>query len=70
MEQGAEMVDFAGVVEVVGDHDPDDGAGGHAVAPVGEAVAVQLGVVGQGADGGEPAAVAVGEPGEQLVART
>lgn len=53
------MVDFAGVVEVVGDQDADEGARGQALAPVSEALAFQLGVVLEGANGRQPPAVSL-----------
>ena len=49
LQQGAKMVDLAGMVKVVGDRDVDDGARvGRCRAPVGEARALQFGIVGQG----------------------
>lgn len=65
-QQSAQVIDFACMIKVVGNHDTDDDASGQAIAPVGETIAVQFSIVGQGADGGQPAAMAVGEPGEEF----
>jgi hypothetical protein len=40
VEEGAEVVDFTSMVEVVSDHEADEDAGG-------QAVAVQFGIVGE-----------------------
>jgi hypothetical protein len=50
----------------VTDHDVDDVAGRKAVAPVGEALVVEFSVVGQRADGREPAPVTFAQPLQQF----
>ena len=45
LKQGAQVIDLPGMVEIMGDHDVDLGAGRQAVAPIGEALAIQFGII-------------------------
>lgn len=63
------MVDFSGVVEIVGDHDANNSASGQTLTPVCETVAVQFRIVPERTDGGEPTPMTFREPGDEFVTR-
>lgn len=69
LKQGAQVVDLARMIQIMGDHDADDDARRETFAPIGQTLAVQFRVVGQRADGGKPAAVSLRQPGEKLLVR-
>jgi len=57
LQQGAQVIDFPGVIEIVGDHNADDIAGGEPIAPIRQSLTFELGVIRKSADGGKPAAM-------------
>src|SRR5438874_1888098 len=69
LAEGADVVDLAGVVEVVLDHRVDQPAGSGVHAPWRGARAHELGIVGEGVDAGAEAAVAFAHPFDDLVRR-
>ena len=56
------MVNFAGVIEIVSDHNSDDPARRQLVAPVGKTLAVELGIIGEIANRIQPAVMAIRQP--------
>jgi hypothetical protein len=70
VQQGAQVVDLAGMVNIMSDYDANEDTGWQVLAPVGEAVTIELGVVRQGANGGQPALVTFFEPCEELLMRS
>ena len=69
VEQASEMVDFAGVVGIVGDHRCDDPAGRALLAPVRQAWPVELAIVRECRNMVDEPAVGPGEPSDDLVRR-
>ena len=44
LDQCSQVIDLAGMIEIMGDHDPDNVAGRQAFAPIGKALTVQFGL--------------------------
>lgn len=57
LKQSTQVIDLASVIEIMGDHNADDIAGRESLSPIREPLPVQLAVILQRADGGEPAPV-------------
>jgi hypothetical protein len=69
LEQGAQVIDLPGMIEIMADHDADDGLRGQALSPVRESLAIQFGILGKRADRGKPAVMSLRQPGEKLTVR-
>src|SRR5215207_401502 len=70
LDQCTQVIDFAGMIEIMTDHNADDIAGRQSFSPIGEAVALQLGVVRKGTDGIKPTAMTLYQPVEKLIVWT
>jgi hypothetical protein len=70
LENGTNVIDFTSMVEIMGNHDADDDTRWQTITPICESLAIQFSIVRERADRGQPALMALRQPGEKLIVRT